>query len=716
MAKPIPREPPGHQRRFPARNPGASILHIQYRRKGIQPQLDGVRDGFPIFPAIGASARPGVRASRRPVERRHVNVRHRVKQFSCTAALVALCVAASLASQTGAIDPSTFLEHVKFLSSSRLQGRGNGTPGLARAGDYIAARFQSDKLEPGGEGRTYFQSFEVVTGLQVGSGNTLSLSTPSGAVAFQLGRDYYPVSVDAGSPARDSATPGPGSGRPTMPPPASARPPSAGASDALRVPVVFAGYGISAPGLNYDDYAGVDVTGKAVLIFTDEPQENDASSPFDGKANTTHATVMTKAMVARSHGARLVLLVEDMAHATDQANYAGFLQDPQADEYGIPAVRVARDRVDQAIAGSLDLRQVAGEIDRDLKPRSRILDSVSVSLAERFAKTRRPDRNVVGILRGSDPARAAEAVVVGAHYDHLGLGGRHSLAPSATGQIHPGADDNASGIAALLEMARLAAADRVHYARTVVFAAFAGEELGLLGSAYYVDHPAVPLDRTVAMIDLDMIGRPSGRVLISGLESAPSLQEDLKAAEAGSALQVKTFGEGALVGASDDTSFLLRRVPSIAFFSGFHADYHRPSDTWEKIDPAGAAEVTKIAFALLGRIANRSDRPEFVATARPAQSAGGGPSGGYGAYFGSVPDFAESDNGVRFADVRDGSPAALAGLRRGDVLTSFDGKPVKTLYDFTYALQSKRPGDRVEVIVLRDGQEVKASVELGNRR
>jgi hypothetical protein len=658
-----------------------------------------------------------VRSPRGIVERGHVHLRSRLELLGWTTATLAVSAVAGLLAQTAAIDPKTLLEHVKFLASNQLQGRGNGTLGLERAGDYIAGNFQSDKLEPGGEGRTYYQSFEVVTGLQVGSGNSLSISSPTGDVTLQLGRDYYPVSVDAGPPAREGVAPEPGGGRRSVPIAAAKSMGAAAEADIVRVPVVFAGYGISAPGLNYDDYAGVDVTGKAVVIFTDEPQENDAGSPFDGKANTAHAAVMTKVMVAKSHGARLVLLVEDMAHPTDQANYAGFLQDPQADEYGIPAVRVARDRVSRAVAGVLDLSQVARDIDRDLKPRSRDLGSVSVGLVERFTKTRRPDRNVVGVLRGSDPARSAEAVLVGAHYDHLGLGGRHSLAPAATGQVHPGADDNGSGVAALLEMARVAAADRAQFARSVVFVAFAGEELGLLGSAYYVDHPAVPLENTVAMIDLDMIGRPSGRILVSGLESSPSLQEDLAAADAQSSLQVKTFGEGALVGASDDTSFILRRIPSIAFFSGFHSDYHRPSDTWEKIDPAGAAEVTKIAFALLRRIANRPDRPQFVATARPAQPASGGPGGGgYGAYFGSVPDFAESDNGVRFADVGEGSPAALAGLRRGDVLISFDGKPIKTLYDFTFALQSKRPGDKVEVIVLREGQQVKVSVELGKRR
>ena len=223
---------------------------------------------------------------------------------------------------------------------------------------------------------------------------------------------------------------------------------------------------------------------------------------------------------------------------------------------------------------------------------------------------------------------AKEAIVVGAHYDHLGLGGRHSLAPDATGQVHNGADDNASGIAGLLEIARAASLAPVKPPRTLVFVAFAGEELGLLGSAWYVDHPVVPLEQTAAMVNLDMIGRPDGRILVSGVESAPSLDADLKAASQHRTIALKSFREGAGVGSSDDTSFLLRKVPVVSFFSGFHADYHRPSDDSDKIEAAGATEVTRIALALVQRIAARpsgpssSSRPCSTACPRRARAAG----------------------------------------------------------------------------------------------
>jgi len=306
--------------------------------------------------------------------------------------------------------------------------------------------------------------------------------------------------------------------------------------------------------------------------------------------------------------------------------------------------------------------------------------------------------------------------VIGAHYDHLGLGGRHSMAPDATGEVHNGADDNASGTAALIEMARAITAARVQPPRTLVFIAFAGEELGLLGSAWYVDHPVVPLEQTTAMVNLDMIGRPAGRILVSGVESAPSLDGDVKAASAGRRVAVKAFREGAGVGSSDDTTFLLRRVPAIGFFSGFHADYHRPSDDWDKIDATGATEVTRLAVALVEHIAARSERPVFVEPPVQPRMTSAGDGRGYGPYFGSVPDFADSGTGVRFADVRNGSPAAKAGFRRGDVLVRFGGAPIANIQDFTYQLRKRQPGDTVEVVVLREGKEVTAQVTLVPRR
>ena len=365
--------------------------------------------------------------------------------------LLLLLVTAPLAGNTQPISPEGLMKHVRFLASDELAGRGNGTKGLETAADYIADQFKAAGLQPGGTKGSWFQPLEILTGLTVGDANRLSIRNGDRSVSFELGVTYYPLSATANESTRHASY------------------------EVSRAPLVFAGYGISAPALNYDDYASVDVRDKAVIVFTHEPQENDEKSPFDGKSFTQHTTLMNKAMTARNKGARVLIAVSDPTHSTDTGAYQGFKRDPQADDYGIPVLRVQRARI-APLLEKWNLDAVAREIDRDLKPRSRPLEGATADYVEHLAKTRRTVRNVIGILPGADPARAGEAIVVGAHYDHLGLGGRHSMSPELAGQIHNGADDNASGTAAIIEIARAAAADRARFPRTTVFVTFAGED------------------------------------------------------------------------------------------------------------------------------------------------------------------------------------------------------------------------------------------------
>jgi Zn-dependent M28 family amino/carboxypeptidase len=255
---------------------------------------------------------------------------------------------------------------------------------------------------------------------------------------------------------------------------------------------------------------------------------------------------------------------------------------------------------------------VARQIDKDLQPRSRPLPDASATYVEHLANNRRTVRNIVGVLPGSDPQKSREAVVIGAHYDHVGLGGRLSVSPELTGEIHNGADDNASGTAAIMEMAKQAVGQRARFPRTLIFIAFAGEERGLLGSAHYATKPAVPMGSTIGMLNLDMVGRANGSVDISGLELSPSMEGDLQAASTASGNQLRLRREGPGAGRSDDSSFIDKRVPAINFFTGFHTDYHRPGDDWEKIDARGVSQVAALALEFAARLAARDARPEFV--------------------------------------------------------------------------------------------------------
>jgi membrane-associated protease RseP (regulator of RpoE activity) len=318
-------------------------------------------------------------------------------------------------------------------------------------------------------------------------------------------------------------------------------------------------------------------------------------------------------------------------------------------------------------------------------------------------------------VQGSDNQLNKEWIVVGAHYDHLGLGDRSSLAPSLIGQIHHGADDNASGTAGVLELARLAVRNRQAFKRSILFMTFAGEELGLFGSRHFVDHPTVPLGSITAMINMDMIGRvKADRLDVLGVGTSPEFSAWVEEANKPVGLKLNLSNAGRE--GSDHISFDGKHIPILFFFSGLHEDYHRPSDTADKINAKGAVQILSVIANIAERLTNAPARPLYteVRQERPVQAGGGG--GGYGPYFGSVPDFRDDLNGVLFADVRADSPAAKAGLKAGDLMVEFGGQPVRNLEEFTYVLSNKKPGDVVVVVVRRNNETLRVNVTLEVRR
>lgn len=320
-------------------------------------------------------------------------------------------------------------------------------------------------------------------------------------------------------------------------------------------------------------------------------------------------------------------------------------------------------------------------------------------------------RNVIGILRGSDPARRNEVVVVGAHYDHIGTGVVGSLSPERRGEIHNGADDNASGTAALAEIARQLAARPP--ARTVIFIAFSGEELGLLGSAHYVREPVVPMSRTVAMLNLDMVGRlREGRLLALGAATATEFPAILDSLNQTAGFDLRASGDG--YGRSDHASFYLAKVPVLHFFTDLHDDYHRATDEAHRINADGLAQVATFVARTARALADRSTPLTFVDLPPPAPAVGA-VSSGYGAYLGSIPDMSGGVTGVRISGTRTGSPADLAGMREGDIIRRIGRFPVDDLQGMTDALRAHRPGDQVEIEVEREGRRLTLRVTLGTR-
>jgi len=332
-------------------------------------------------------------------------------------------------------------------------------------------------------------------------------------------------------------------------------------------------------------------------------------------------------------------------------------------------------------------------------------------------------RNVVARLPGASPMLRSEHVIVGAHYDHLGHGGEGSLAPDDDA-IHNGADDNASGTAALLDIARrLSAGPRLD--RSVLFIAFTGEERGLWGSAYFVREPTIDLERTVAMLNLDMVGRVvDDGLTVLGVGTAAEWDEiiDRANAELADPLTIGKSPDG--YGPSDHSSFYGEGIPVLHFLSNLHEDYHRPSDDWQKINADGLQRVSELTARIASRLATggadavamtpiQQSRPSAPAAAPSSQSSS--TSGGYGPYLGTIPDMTPRDFGLRLTGVREGSPAAIAGLQPGDVVVEFDGNPVADIYAYTYALQAKQAGDEVVIVVERNGERISVTATLGQR-
>jgi hypothetical protein len=589
--------------------------------------------------------------------------------------------------QTAAVDPQVYLNDIKFLASQEMRGRATGSPELEKAAGFIVGKYREFGVEPP-PGNGYLQAFPVTMGGKLGPGNRFQFTENGRTIALKPSTDFVPFSFS-----------------------------SAGT---LSGAVVFAGYGITAPEYHYDDYAGIDVKGKLVLVLRHEPQEFDEHSVFAGKELTTHATFNSKASNAKMHGAAGLILVSDRANhpsEPDDLPKFGAMEGPA--DVGIPFVQVKEDRVDAWFADAgKRLEGIEAEIDKSLKPESFAFPgSIRVDAAVDIERERKTTYNVAAYL----PGETAEYVIVGAHYDHLGLGEQFSMAPTLAGTVHPGADDNASGTAGVIELARWFAR-QPKQKRGVLFLNFAGEELGLLGSAWYVEHPELPLENAVAMINMDMIGRVrSGKLYIGGSDTGTTLRAMLDRITPRYQMSID-YSDSSGYGSSDHTSFTTKGVPVLFFFSGLHSDYHKPSDTWDKIDAPGAVKVLALAADAMNGLRDAAERPKFVRVAPPAHGQGGvGPvssssGGGYGPYFGSIPDFGEGIKGVKFADIREGSPAAKAGLKGGDVMVEFDGKPIQNLYDFTYALQAKKPGDEVVVKVLRNGATVETKVLLTKRQ
>jgi hypothetical protein len=591
--------------------------------------------------------------------------------------IVAIAAVLAAATSTQQADPNRYVGDIKILASPEFEGRGAGTAGLTRAQRMIEKRYKELHLQPAGV-KGYTQPFSVVTGARLKSDNTASVEDAEKKQALKTEQDFVPFSFSS--------------------------------SGQVSASMAFVGYGATVDEFHYDDYAGIDVKDKIVVALRYEPAGFAEKSSNHGL--TQHSQLITKAINARNHGAKALVIVNGKLGDGEEDLLTRFGSVSGPENVGIVMVQVKNAIADGWFqAAGKTLKDVQEQINSSTKPNSFTFpDTLHLSLNIDIENTRATVNNVLAWL----PGQTDEYVIIGAHYDHLGRGNFDSLAPSQIGQIHPGADDNASGTAGVLELARLLAPQRGHLKRSILFMNFAGEELGLLGSAEWVKEPTRPLAKAVAMLNMDMIGRiKDDKVYIGGVGTGSTFKTVLDQAQKDAPFKIESSAGG--YSSSDHTSFVTKKIPVLFFFSGLHSDYHKPSDTWDKINGPSAARLLDMVESVAVQLANADQPPQFQVVAEEKPVTGGG-GGGYGPYFGSIPDFGQVENGVKFSDVKPNSPAAKAGFKAGDILVQFGDKPIKNLYDFTDALRRSKVGDVVEVKVMRDGQPVTASVKLEQRK
>jgi len=574
---------------------------------------------------------------------------------------------------------SCFAALAAELASDAMEGRGIATPGLERSASLIESRLRADGLEA--VSGDYRQSFQIQLGVREGEG---------GVLARVGGENVDPQNW---TPLRFSSV------------------------GSFEGPLVFAGYGTRAPPLDYDDYAGLDVAGSVVLALRYEPGEDDDDSPFDGRRATRWSDLRYKAFLAREAGAKALILVDGPAAAKPgEAERLPRLEGGgPVSPAGLPVLQVRREVAARWLsAAGLDLRALQRDIDSQSRPHSHVLPGVSIRGTVSLDVETHTASNVLALWPGRGDL-AHQAVVVGAHYDHLGYGDRSSMRPGVRA-IHNGADDNASGVAAMLcAVDALVAHPPGGPRRSLVVVAFSAEELGLLGSGHYVEAPAVPLSRTVAMLNLDMVGRLGGKPLsLLGGDSSPDWPELAEASTRGLDVEIELGGDG--YGPSDQMSFYTRGVPVLHLFTGAHEDYHAPSDDVSRLDVEGGGLVSAFLRRLLGELLVREQPLIYARSAGPPTL--GADRRSRGAWLGSIPDYSameETSGGVLLSGVIAGGPAETAGMRAGDRIVWLEGVEVANLYDLTFALREHEPGDAVQVEVERDRERRRLRVVLGDR-
>ncbi len=569
-------------------------------------------------------------------------------------------------------------KHIQYLASDKLEGRFPGTAGDSLTGYYISNEFKRYKLSPIAE-NGYFEPFEMYTGVALSGENDFQIISDGQKNSYLLKDDFTPLGFSA--PGR------------------------------IEGPLVFAGYGISAPELNYDDYIGkdgneIDVKDKIVVVMKYSPGgDNPHDNPFE-----KHEALRSKTTNAKKHSAAGIIFISDPDGGEDKLYKLAF--DNSVKDGGIPVINCKREIIENLLnKDGIDLKQIQNEIDSLKSPGSFEIKNSSAIIEVNVKPVKVMTNNVIGFLEGSDPILKKEVIVIGAHKDHLGYGNYGSLYTGNDPQIHNGADDNASGVAGLLEIAQKLSSQKNKLKRSILFIAFGGEEAGLIGSAYFTGSNLFSKLNITSMLNMDMIGRlTDNKLIIYGTGTSPIWNNLIDSVNKTYNFSITKTPDG--YGPSDHSSFYVKNIPVLHFFSGTHPDYHSPSDDLEKINTQGEVKIADMVYDIAIGL-EKNPRPEFTKVAGTDNEKRS--MGSVKVYVGTIPDYSYTGDGMKISGAKEGSPAEKGGMQAGDIITKFGDTDVKNIYDYMYGMGEYKPGDEVEIVVLRNNEKVTLKVVLGSR-
>jgi hypothetical protein len=600
---------------------------------------------------------------------------------------VASSLNSSLSSEIRAEDARAY---VNYLASDELEGRKTGERGALKAAEYIASRLKEFGVCP--LTTNYFVPFEFNAGVNLDKEkNKLEIAERARPRAQQ----------HENAPKTNLSEL-----RTSFEPDKDFRPFSFSSNGEFEGPVVFAGYGLSVPGKGaeaYDSYAGLNVSNKVVLALRYVPE---GVEPKRRQELNRYAAFRYKAMVAREHGAKALLVVAG-PNSPNAGKLIPLSSDGTIAGSEILAASISSEVADKLLANSgKNLKDLQTSLDTENPHAEKAFEitNTTARLSISLEHKKKTDRNVIGII----PGQLNESIMVGAHYDHLGFGDDETSRENKNeaGQIHNGADDNASGVSAVLELAGFFSSQNPKPKRGIIFALWSGEEMGLLGSSAFAEHPPIALTNIMAYLNFDMVGRlRDNKLTLQGAGSSSIWRKEIEKRNVVSGFDVTVQDDPYLP--SDTTALYPKGIPVLAFFTGSHDDYHRPTDDADKLNYHGIERITKLASLIVKDLVNSDARPEYAKVERKNE---GGTRDALRAYLGTIPDYATEVRGVKLSGVRPGSPAEKGGLRGGDIITEFAGQKIANIYDYTYALDAVKIGQPVQIKISRKDQPVTLTV------